>query len=212
MFEPSNKRQSDDNCNFVIILFVLKINCRNVLYLFYFFVFYMIKIRFNIKYMICYDVELRTAASRWRTTNNYYTTRLPGDEHEWDGVLQNEIGRSGHAQKTQLHTHSRGDGGDERDLMHSTKRAAARVVLVVTPSISAANFVHIQPSKVDVHNNDNNYTYTYAPSQPALGSSKLLLYWYKCVYNYTRHSGTTLEEVEGVAGKNNPLARRETVI
>lgn len=167
--------------------------------------------------MICYDVELRAVASRWRTTNNYCTTRLPGGEDEWDGVLQNEIGRSGHAQKTQLHTHSRGDGGDGRDLMHSTKRAAARVVLVVTPSISAANFVHIRPSKVDVHDNDDNftqnYTYnTYAPSQPALGSSKLLLYWYKCVYNYTRHGGTTLEEVEGVAGKNNPLARRETVI
>lgn len=178
----------------------------------YFFLIWL-KIRFNIKYMICYDVELRAAASRWRTTNNYYTTRLPGGEHEWDGVLQNEIGRSGHAQKTQLHTHSRGDGGDGRDLMHSTKRAAARVVLVITPSISAANFVHIHLRRLDVHDdNDDNYTYTYAPSQPALGSSKLLLYWYKCVYNYTRHGGTTLEEVEGVAGKNNPLARRETVI
>lgn len=158
MFEPSNKRQGDDNCNYLfIILFVLKINRRNVLYLFYIFISYMIlKIRFNIKYMICcYDVELRAAASRWRTTNNYYTTRLPGDEHEWDGVLQNEIGRSGHAQKTQLRTHSRGDGGDGRDLMHSTKRAAARVVLVVTPSISAANFVHIHLRRLDVHDNDD---------------------------------------------------------
>jgi len=137
--------------------------------------------------MICYDVELRAAASRWRTANNnYYTTRLPGGEREWDGVLQSGIGRSagrsGHAQKTQRHTHThtrsharaRDDGGDGRDLMHSTKRAAARVVLVVTPSISAANFVHVQPAEEDVHDNDDNYTYT-RPTTACTGLSKTII-------------------------------------
>lgn len=79
---------------------------------------------------------------------------------------------------------ARDDGSDGRDLMHSTKRAAARVVLVVTPSISAANFVHVQPAEEDVHDNDDNYTHTH-PTTACTGLSKtiiILIYKYANIY------------------------------
>lgn len=68
--------------------------------------------------------------------------------------------------------------------MHSTKRAAARVVLVVTPSISAANFVHVQPAEEDVHDNNDNYTHT-RPTTACTGLSKtIIILIYKCAYIY----------------------------
>lgn len=123
-------------------------------------------------------------------------------------------GRSGHAQKTQRRTHTRahsGAGAGRRrrrarfNALDETRRRS--VVLVVTPSISAANFVHVRPAEEDVHDNDDNYTQNYTHTRPTTACTGLSKTIIILMYKYMRHDVVLPRRKSmglRLAGENNP--------
>jgi len=120
----------------------------------------------------------------------HYSTTGRRTRARWCFAERNRsAGRSGTRKNPATHTHTR---ARRHDLMHSTKRAAAQVV---TPSISAANFVHVLLRRLDVHDNDDNYTQNYTHTRPTTACSRLsktiiiLIYKFRVniIYNYMIH-------------------------